>query len=377
MVEPQRLSTLIGNIYDAALDPILWTSVVEKVGRFVGGSAASIFSRDIVHRTGNVYYQFGVESYYEQLYFDKCIKFDPLSAALLTLEVGTVTSSSDVIPYAEFIETRFYKEWVQPQGWVDNVLTVLERSPTSLAAFVAFRHEREGIATDATCQLLRLIAPHLRRALLIGKVIDLKTIEAATFADTVDGLSAGMFLVDATGRLVHANVAGHAILRAGDFLRAANGRLVAGDPQINQILQDVFIAAGKGHTAIGSKGVAITLIAQDGERHVAHLLPLTSGARRKAGIAYSAVAAVFVHKTAINLPHPLETIASTFKLTPAELRVVMMVIQLAGVPEIAPALGVSAATVKTHLQRIFSKTNTSRQADLVKLVAGYMSPLGH
>jgi hypothetical protein len=28
------------------------------------------------------------------------------------------------------------------------------------------------------------------------------------------------------------------------------------------------------------------------------------------------------------------------------------------------------------LQRIFAKTGTSRQADLVKLVAGYMSPLG-
>jgi hypothetical protein len=31
--------------------------------------------------------------------------------------------------------------------------------------------------------------------------------------------------------------------------------------------------------------------------------------------------------------------------------------------------------VKTHLQHVFEKTDTNRQADLVKLVAGYMSPL--
>ena len=105
------------------------------------------------------------------------------------------------------------------------------------------------------------------------------------------------------------------------------------------------------------------------------MLPLTCGARRKAGIAYSAVAAVFVHKAAMDLPHPLETIARTFKLTPAEMRVLMLVVQLGGVPEIAPVLGISEATVKTHLQRVFGKTNTSRQAELVKLVAGYMSPL--
>jgi DNA-binding CsgD family transcriptional regulator len=31
--------------------------------------------------------------------------------------------------------------------------------------------------------------------------------------------------------------------------------------------------------------------------------------------------------------------------------------------------------VKTHLSRLFEKTGTKRQADLVKLVAAFMSPL--
>ena len=44
-------------------------------------------------------------------------------------------------------------------------------------------------------------------------------------------------------------------------------------------------------------------------------------------------------------------------------------------PEVAPALGISETTVKTHLQHVFDKTGINRQADLVKLVAGYMSPL--
>jgi DNA-binding CsgD family transcriptional regulator len=39
-------------------------------------------------------------------------------------------------------------------------------------------------------------------------------------------------------------------------------------------------------------------------------------------------------------------------------------------------LGISEITVKTHLQHIYEKTGSSRQVDLVKLVAGYMSPLG-
>jgi DNA-binding CsgD family transcriptional regulator len=134
--------------------------------------------------------------------------------------------------------------------------------------------------------------------------------------------------------------------------------------------------AENGDAAVGATGIAVPLSARTGERYVAHVLPLTSGMRRQAGVAYAAVAAVFVRKAALELPHPIETIAATFKLTPAEMRVLMMIVQLGGLQEVAPMLGISVATAKTHLQRIFAKTDASRQADLVKLVAGYMSPLG-
>jgi DNA-binding CsgD family transcriptional regulator len=45
------------------------------------------------------------------------------------------------------------------------------------------------------------------------------------------------------------------------------------------------------------------------------------------------------------------------------------------VPEIAAALGIGEGTVKTHLHRLYAKTETTRQADLVKLVVAFSSPL--
>jgi DNA-binding CsgD family transcriptional regulator len=289
--------------------------------------------------------------------------------------VGDVMSNSNVVDRAEFAESRFYQEWARPQGWVDNVFAALERSPTSIAAFVVFCHERDGIADDDTRWRLRLLAPHLRRAVLIGKVIDLKVIEAATFADALDGLSAGMFLVDASARLVHANTAGHAILAAADFLRLTGDRLAAGDPEIDRVLRDVLTAAGNGDAAVGIKGIALPLSARDGERHVAHVLPLTSGARRSAGVATSAAAALFVHKAALDIPSPPEAIARAYKLTPTELRVLLAIVEIGGAPEVAEALGIGDATVRTHLGRLFEKTGAKRQVDLVKLVAGFSSPL--
>ena len=44
-------------------------------------------------------------------------------------------------------------------------------------------------------------------------------------------------------------------------------------------------------------------------------------------------------------------------------------------PEVATALGIAETTVRTHLGRVFEKTGTRRQADLVKLAAGFACPL--
>ena len=91
-------------------------------------------------------------------------------------------------------------------------------------------------------------------------------------------------------------------------------------------------------------------------------------------MAYNAVAALFVRKVALDSPVD-EVLVRTFKLTPRELRVLAAVSEVGGVPAVASALGISEATVKTHLQHLFAKTGTNRQTDLVRLVAAYAGPL--
>lgn len=222
---------------------------------------------------------------------------------------------------------------------------------------------------------MRLIAPHLRRAVLIGRMFEFKAAEVATFADAFDGLGAGMYLVDAGGRLIHANAAGNALLDAGDILSSAGGRLVACDAQVDRTLRDVFAAAGQGDAALGIKGIAVPLTGKDGERYVAHALPLTSGARRRAGVVYTATMALFVRKAALSVASAPEAIGSAFRLTPTELRVLLAIVEVGGVPEVAEAFGVADTTVRTHVSRLFEKTGAARQADLVKLVASYTTPL--
>ena len=375
MSELKEFSDLVGNIYDASLDPALWPAVFEQVCRFVRCSSAHLFAQDSVHKTtASRYFTWGDEPEFTQLYIDKYAKLNPMFPGALFFNVEEVHQLIEIIPREEVRRTRFCIEWMAPQEIIDDMFAILEKSATSCSLFQVIRRRRDGVVDDDARERLALLAPHIRRSVLIGKIIDLKKVEAAALADSLDTLSAGMFMVDASGRIVHANASGHSMLAEAKVLRSVGGHLGAIDSLANQALLESFAATESGDPALGRKGIAVPLKARDDERYVANVLPLTSGTRRKAGISYSAVATVFVHKAALELSPP-EAIVKEFKLTPAELRVLFAIVEIGGVHESAEALGISEATARTHLRHLFEKTGTSRQAELIKLVAKYANPL--
>jgi DNA-binding CsgD family transcriptional regulator/PAS domain-containing protein len=377
MDETERLSGLIGDIYDAALDPALWPKVLEDTCGFIEGLWCALLVQDSVQMKHTFLIEWGADPHFTRTHNEIYAKLNPMVVpTILYAEVGSVVTVSDLLPLDEFRNSRFYREWLAPQGIVDAMAATLDKSQTSYAVVSVSRHAKNGMINAETRRRMELLAPHFRRAVVIGKVIEQHKVDAAALADVLDGITAGMLLVDAAGRIARANARGLAMLSEGTVIRDAGGKLATLDVEGNRRLHDSFANASADNGAGRGHDVSVPLSARDGERYVAHVLPLTSGARRRAGVAYSAVAAVFVRKAVLDLPHPLEAIANTFKLTPAEMRVLMMIVQVGGVPEVVSVLGVSEPTVKTHLQHVFQKTGTSRQADLVKLVAGYMSPLG-
>jgi DNA-binding CsgD family transcriptional regulator len=376
MDDVEFVSAVIGEIYDASLEPELWPGVLSKAARYTPGITASLFAKDVNSKSFELHYQSGgIDQHYIHLYRDKYSRIDPLTTMHYFTEVGEPTSVVDLCPYHEFIETRFFKEWAGPQGLVDFVGAAIEKRGTGVAMFGVFRHENHGLVDDAARRRIRLITPHIRRAVAIGRAIDLRSTQAATFLTVFDSMSASMFLIDAGGRIVHANASGYAMLAAENVLRADSGRIAPYDAKARQDLREMFDAAAKGDAALGVRGIAFPILARDGENYLAHLLPLTSGARGRTGSSFGAAAILLIQKASPAVPAIPEVIAKTYKLTPAELRILLAIAEIGGVSEVAEAFGVSETTIKFHLKNLFEKTGARRQADLVRLLAGFITPL--
>lgn len=366
---------LVGEIYDAALDPGLWPEILDRITDFVGGDATALVSHDIASRATRFYYIRGDNPEYTKSYRETYVRINPILPAILSMEVGDIWSVQSFLPWKQFLQTRFYREWIEPQEGGDILGTTIERSGTvvtTLSTSVGWRRSPVG---EPARRRLALLFPHVRRAVAIGNVIEMNRVRAESLGDAVDAISAAVFLVGGAGEVVHANSLARQLIDEGGLVHARHDRLETADVSGRSELAHAIAGAGGGDRAIGGRGTAIPLTDRAGGHYVAHVLPLTSGQRRRAGLSTGAVAAVFIHRAEVRTVFPMEAMARQFSLSKAELRVLVGVIEVGPPAEVAPVLGVSEATVRSHLRRLFEKTGTQRQADLVKLVAGYANPV--
>jgi hypothetical protein len=107
----ERLSALIGEIYDCAVDPGAWRPVLEKVARFVRGDFCLLISEDGVASQAHVHFTSRDEDEWLQAYFAKYIHLNPtLVPTMLNLGVGDTMSIGTFYSFDEFKRTRFFTE---------------------------------------------------------------------------------------------------------------------------------------------------------------------------------------------------------------------------------------------------------------------------
>jgi len=350
MSEHAELSELIGHIYDAAIGTMPWPLVLAMARDYVGGHAAAIYALEATSNSGTIFHHDDrIGSDYRESCFAKHMRLDPLTTAYAYADIGRPVAPVDYLPAEEFQRMRFFRKWVAPQGFVDLVSTVLDRSLAGAALFDVLRRAEHGAVGDRARQRMALIAPHMRRAVLVARMIDLKSVEAATLAAATDGIRTGMLLVDPRRQIIHANASAHVMLEEASVVRTTQGRFHVSEKAADQHFGAFLAQAAQGLARADSNADYLHIRAEDGADHIIHMLPLACGATRQSVFTPSAVAAIFINKAALDTTSPLEVIAKAFRLTPTELRVLLGIVEVGGVPETAAALGIAEATVKTHL----------------------------
>lgn len=373
--DPGRFSEIVGLIYDCVLDPDAWP---KALGAVCG-------DLDLMHGVLGYYIantgeprlrkQYGMDpNWFDRMpeFGMEMAQFWGGPARLRAYPLGEAVVHSIAQPDFDFGSNRFAREWCSPQGVVDFVAMTVAADADGLGTLVFTSRRRLEEASEPQIAFIRALSPHVRRAVAISHVLDLQTIEAASFRATLDALPNGIVLVDSAGRVIHANAAAEARMRAREELRLTDGKVALRDAAATEALMTAVRRCAD-PASLGQRGIGVPTWSREGERSIVHVLPL-SGGKLRGSLGPAAAAALFIASAHAHAHVPADALALLYNLTPAEARICESIAEGRKLSEIARQIGVATSTVRTHLLRIFDKTGVNRQTDLVRLVDSLALP---
>jgi DNA-binding CsgD family transcriptional regulator len=375
-ITSDRLSSLVGAIYDCVVEPDRWPEAMGEICSDLGCSTSVMLLADLKHSRHRFFKEWNndpgwlakLPQYNDDM--TRLYRHTPPASAH-TIDEPLVLSRD--VPAKVWASTRYYREWVRPQGICDSLQAVVLRNATQIGVFAANRHESRGVVTDSEVSLLRLLAPHIRRAITISDMMDLKALEARALSATLDNFSVGVIIVTEDHCILHANDAARDMFAAGGPVCWVNGRLSVRGSDEACALDKAIALAEQNETAIGAAGIGVAL-GKNGEPAIAYVLPLARGDLRSQ-LMLQATAAVLVTHEGLRWPAAIKALAANFKLTPAETRMFEQLATGATLAEAAEALAIAETTARTHLSRILSKAGVARQTDLVALIHRLSPPV--
>ena len=364
-IRSQALSETIGAIYDCALDPQQWPATCRQIASLCESTAGGICVHDLRHTQNDQLFVFG----YQQNFLERLGQHyadSPMAASDVVAHVGDVKVLSVESP--ELHESRFFRQVLKPFGWHDIIWFPALRTGGRMASMHASRDEKAAHYRQREIGLFRFLSPHVCRALAISDALDIRAIRSKMLETTLDELASGVYLTARDGRIVYMNAAAERQVKSGNSIRIVNSRVSPTDPATRAALSRAMDEAARDGISEGMREHFLAIPDIDGGTgYVATLLPVSRGQLRDVVAPFAASVALFT-KDPIEAPLlPGEAFARLFKLTGGELRVLLALAQGLGGKEAGEMLGISEPTIRTHLQRIYSKTNTARQSELLRL----------
>jgi DNA-binding CsgD family transcriptional regulator/PAS domain-containing protein len=360
------LPDLIGDLYEASLEPVLWPSLMARIAAAGGGNGAMLFTA--VPQTHRLALSaIGIDPAVAHTYTDHFGSIDPLVPAFLSAAPGTVLSDRAVLPKAEMQRTTIYAEWAAPNGIREAAGVLLQRDWNLAVALTVTRPELRPFE-ESELRNLALLAPHVARALRVQRrLAEAQHCENGLTA-ALQRLRIGALLVTGDARVVFANRSAEETLAGGDGLRLGRDGLCAATASETISLRQLVAGAAR-PSGEASTGGSMRLNRPDRTPLGLTIVPVAAPTVLDLpGRLRPLVLALISDPARVPEASSAEWLRTIYGLTPSEARVAFEIARGRGMEAAAERLGVKRSTVVTHLRQVFAKADVSHQAELTALV---------
>lgn len=369
-------SSLLQTMYAGLLEPNPLQSLLAPLGQATGAESSVLVLRFPADLDKGIILSDGLTGTEatspDNPYASYFYKLDPFT----NLPEGQVVSLDEVVSAAALESSEFYQQLLRPQG-IYHILAVDIVDPDGVSASLRLQRGQDLEAFgEAPRQLLKLLVPHLRLILRLQHQLESTESERSLFEGAVNRLSVACIILDENRRVMRTNTGAEQLLKRKEGISARGDSLHLSTREKNLEFQ---------------KAIEKTLEAQrNGEFSMAQAMAVPTGPGRPAlGMVVRPVpqsewfegqstpsVAVFISDPEQELSASAETLRRVFELTPAEVRLSLLLADGSSLDEASKQLHISTNTGRAHLRAIFAKTGVSQQTQLVSLILRSVANLG-
>jgi DNA-binding CsgD family transcriptional regulator/PAS domain-containing protein len=358
------LDHFITALYEAATAPDTWPTALNCAQTLFGGSASQFYCWNVNDQCMVEYLTSTSFMFKEECDYYRA--FDPRWKIKKTLAVGVVASCQDYFDSDYVRRSDFYQDHSIKADRRYTMTTKLFSTGPTFFSFAVSRSPCQEPFDSRARHLLEGLQPHLKRAAAVhAQLRDLRQ-EIETSRDMLDNIDTALFVLDAEATVVRLNRAAEMLLRSKGSLGFMRGKLVAlrhrSTAQLHALVQSVVLG-----TENGGHGGAMVLTDELGNRFSVSALKLV---RHSTFLEKPYRPLVLITVSALTGSAPTQDrLAALFGLTRAEALLAREVADGIRLREVSLSRGVGMPTLRTQLKAVFAKTETTRQAELARLIA--------
>jgi DNA-binding CsgD family transcriptional regulator len=361
-IKTEEFSDLIGLLYEGLLRQVAWTEFLREFGRRVGSDQLAIAIHDLENRHPAVGFSVGIAAQTLEEWTTRYGSQQPRTVEVMeTLKRQRYMISGRSLHDApQQLQKTEYAKWLIRSGFYHSVLAVFRLGSGAISLSIMRPKSMQPFG-ERELELVHLLLPHIRRAMQVHARNETARILVDAQEQFLKQLDTGAMAVDENGRVMLMNERAQSALQKQEALYLRSGRLAARlsseSIRLDQLIRSAPVLGGGA-------------IALHGSEHSELWPVIVTPFRSDRVFAQERPSALVAIYDPTEKPKPRSaSLQSLFRLTPAECRLAGLLHEGLGIGLAADRMGVTAATARFMLTRVFHKTGAHRQSQLMRLLS--------
>lgn len=360
-----RMIELVEQIYEAAFVPERWNSVLQQAADLSASASAQVFFFSEAGPPRGTTLE-NLRPLFDAFIKGDMWKFCDSAQKMCAVQPASFVRVDDFMSAGE-IERDPARIMLREFGIGEHLCSAIPMPTGELATFVFQKWMKDGRYTQDEIDRLDMLRPHLARASLVAGRLRMERARATT--STLDLMGLPAVILASSGKVMAANQ--HLERMDTVFLPVAHGGLAIADRDANRLFQEAVTGMNGAATA---RSIPVPAIG-DRAAFVIHLLPLS---RTTHDIFAGADLLVLATPITPSVLVPSASLLNAlFDFTPAEARLAADLASGLTLAQSAANRGITTKSARTYLERIFHKTGTHQQSQVVAMIRTVQPLVSH